>query len=139
MTSYSSNSTINAQKSDGYAPGSLTSLSVGTSGVITGSFTNGQTAEVAQVKVANFAAPDGLQGIGSNLYAQTPASGTPTVNNPGDAGTGLITAGSLEMSNVDISSEFINMITAQKAYEASAHVITTEDTLIEDLMNLKTS
>jgi flagellar hook protein FlgE len=75
--------------------------------------------------------------MGSNLFGETVASGSSIRNTPGDSGMGSLTPNTLEMSNTDIATEFIKMITAQKAYQASARVVTTEDTIMQELMNLK--
>ena len=137
LTGYSSTSVINSTSNDGYASGILQSVSVKSDGTISGSFTNGQTANVAQLVLANFNDPEGLQKKGSNLFGETITSGQPVVNVPGSSGMGTIQSDSLEQSNVDIATEFINMITAQKAYSANARVITTEDQMLSDLINIK--
>ncbi|MGO9137352.1 MAG: flagellar basal-body rod protein FlgF [Syntrophales bacterium] len=137
ITDYASTSVINSLANDGYASGLLQSVSVKSDGTISGSFTNGQTANVAQLVLANFAAPEGLQKMGSNLFGETINSGQAVVNVPGSSGMGTVTSNSLEQSNVDIATEFINMITAQKAYSANARVITTEDQMLTDLINIK--
>ncbi|MGA3207193.1 MAG: flagellar basal-body rod protein FlgF [Syntrophales bacterium] len=137
ITDYSSTSVINSTTNDGYASGTLQSVSVKSDGTISGSFTNGQVANVAQLVLANFSDPEGLQKKGSNLFGETITSGQPVVNVPGSSGMGTVQANSLEESNVDIATEFINMITAQKAYSANARVITTEDQMLSDLINIK--
>ena len=137
ITDYASTSAIKSLTNDGYASGLLKSLSVSSDGSISGFFTNGQTSQIARVSLADFSNPWGLKRMGSNLFGETLTSGPAITNIPGASGMGDITSNSLEMSNVDIATEFINMITAQKAYQASARVITTTDTLNQELMNLK--
>jgi flagellar hook protein FlgE len=137
MTGYASTSVINSLTNDGYASGQLKSLSVTDDGKISGFFTNGQTADVAQIVLANFGDPEGLKRMGSNLFGATVTSGPAIMNVPGASGMGTVTANSLEMSNTDIATEFINMITAQKAYSANARVITTEDQMLTELINIK--
>ena len=137
ITSYASTSVINSLSNDGYASGLLKSLSVKSDGTIDGFFTNGQTASVAQIVLANFADPEGLKKMGSNLFAETISSGPAIRNVPGASGMGNVASNSLEMSNTDIATEFINMITAQKAYSANARVITTEDQMLTELINIK--
>ncbi len=137
ITNYASTSAIKSLTNDGYASGLLKSLSVGADGTISGFFTNGQTSQIAQVCLADFDNPWGLKRMGSNLFGETLTSGPAITNIPGASGMGDITSNSIEMSNVDIATEFINMITAQKAYQASARIITTEDTLNQELMNIK--
>jgi len=137
ITNYASSSVIKSLSNDGYASGLLKSLSIESDGTITGFFTNGQTSSLAQLVLADFNDTSGLRRMGSNLFAETVTSGPAIKNIPGASGMGELTANSLEMSNTDIATEFINMITAQKAYQASARVITTQDTLLSELMNIK--
>jgi flagellar hook protein FlgE len=137
ITGWDSTSVMRSLSNDGYASGLLKSLSVGSDGVISGFFTNGQTSEIAQVCLADFDNPHGLKRLGSNLFGETLTSGAAIRNVPGASGMGDITSNSLEMSNVDIATEFINMITAQKAYQASSRVITTTDDMMSELMNIR--
>jgi flagellar hook protein FlgE len=137
ITQYASASVIRAVNSDGYGPGQLKSISIDTSGLISGFFTNGQTSELAQIILASFPSPTGLMKMGANLFAETVLSGSSIRNMPGESGTGTLTPNTLEMSNTDIATEFIKMITAQKAYQSNARVITTQDTIMQELMNLK--
>ena len=137
MTGYASPSVNRALESDGHSSGELQSLSVASDGVLNGFFSNGQTADIGQIALAKFANPWGLNKMGSNLFASTTNSGDALINKPGTAGLGEINPNSLEMANTDIATEFINMITAQRAYQANAKVITTTDTMMSDLMNIK--
>ena len=137
VTGYASTSVIKSLTNDGYASGLLKSLSVDQNGIVSGFFTNGQTSQIAQVVLADFDNPWGLKRMGNNLFGETLVSGPAIQNVPGASGMGDITSNSIEMSNVDIATEFINMITAQKAYQASARVITTTDQLMQELMNIK--
>lgn len=137
LTQYASASVIRATTADGYTSGNLKSLAIDPSGVISGFFTNGQTAELAQIILASFPNPWALNKLGSNLFGETVMSGSSVRNIPGASGMGTLTPNTLEMSNTDIATEFIRMITAQKAYQANAKVITTEDTLMQVLMNIK--
>ncbi|MCK9275550.1 MAG: flagellar basal-body rod protein FlgF [Syntrophales bacterium] len=137
LTGYASTSVVKALTHDGYASGVLKSISVQADGVITGFFTNGQTASVGRIVLADFSNPSGLQRMGSNLFGETLASGVAIKNAPGTAGMGELTANSLELSNTDLATEFVNMITAQRAYQASAKVVTTTDQLMNELMNIK--
>jgi flagellar hook protein FlgE len=102
-----------------------------------GLFSNGQTRILGQVLLADFISPWGLSKMGRSLYAESADSGQPTVGTPGTGGRGEITASSLEMSNVDMASEFVKMITTQRAYQANARVITTSDQLLAELMQIK--
>lgn len=137
LTQYASASVIRATTADGYASGNLKSLAIDPDGIISGFFTNGQTSELAQIILAYFPNPWALNKLGSNLFGETVMSGSSVRNIPGASGMGTLTPTTLEMSNTDIATEFIRMITAQKAYQANAKVITTEDTLMQVLMNIK--
>ncbi len=137
VTGYASTSVIKALTNDGYASGLLKSLSIDGEGKINGFFTNGQTSYIAQLVLADFDNPWGLKKMGSNLFAETLTSGAAIKNVPGASGMGEVKSNSLEMSNTDVATEFVNMITAQKAYQASARVITTEDQMMSELMNIK--
>jgi flagellar hook protein FlgE len=137
ITQYNTDSVTNALNANGYASGQLKTLSIDAAGRISGFFTNGQTSDLAQIVLATFTDPWGLKKMGSNLFGETVISGSSIRNNPGSSGMGSLTPNTLEMSNTDIASEFINMITAQKAYQANARVVTTQDTIMQELMNLK--
>ncbi len=137
MTGYASPSVNRSLVSDGWASGELQSLTVGSDGVINGFFTNGQSMPIGQIALAKFMNTLGLKKVGSCLFAATESSGNALVNKPAMGGLGKINSNSLEMSNTDIAKEFINMITAQKAYQANAKVITTTDQMLSELMNIK--
>lgn len=137
ITAYASSSVIRALNNDGYASGILKSLSVDNQGFINGFFSNGKTVNIAQLVLANFDNPWGLKRMGSNCFGETVSSGQAIMNAPGTSGMGELKSNSLEMSNTDIATEFINMITAQKAYQANARVITTTDEMLSELMNIK--
>ena len=137
ITQYASASVIRSITADGYSSGQLKTLSIDMDGRISGFFTNGQTSELAQIILASFPNPWGLTKMGSNLFGETVSSGSSIRNTPGDSGMGSLTPNTLEMSNTDIATEFIKMITAQKAYQSSARVVTTQDTIMQELMNLK--
>ena len=137
LTGYASSSVVKALTHDGYASGVLKSLSVTSEGILSGFFTNGQTADIGRIVLADFSNPWGLKRMGNNLFGETVTSGAAVQNNPGSAGMGDISPNSLEMSNTDIATEFINMITAQRAYQASAKVVTTTDQMMAELMNIK--
>ncbi len=136
-TQYSTASTTNYQTQDGYPPGTLESLSVGSDGTISGTYSNGQTIALYQITLANFNNPNGLEKEGSNLYSATLESGVAYTNAPGDGGLGTISSNCLEESNVDLATEFVKLIVAQRAYQANSKVITTTDEILETLMNIK--
>ena len=136
LTGYSSTSVIKSIRDNGYTSGVLKGLNIGRDGVISGFFTNGQTSNLSQIVLADFPNADGLMKIGS-YFAETNASGGALKNRPGSASLGEIRSNALEISNTDVAKEFINMITAQRAYQASSRVITTADQMLTELMNIK--
>jgi len=123
---------------DGKAVGKMSSVGIDGSGVIVASYTNGDTLKLGQIAVANFSNPAGLEKAGDNLYSATLNSGL--FNGIGDdvtANSGSINAGQLEMSNVDLSAQFTEMITTQRGFQANSRIITVSDTMLEELVNLK--
>jgi flagellar hook protein FlgE len=137
LTGYAAVSDTNGLFQDGYAPGAIQTISVDQDGQIVGLFTNGQTRTLGQVLLADFISPWGLTKMGKSLYAESANSGQPTLGTPGSGGRGMISSNSLEMSNVDMASEFVKMITTQRAYQANARVITTSDELLQELIMIK--
>lgn len=129
-------SVLAATFQDGSPIGTLSSYAVGPDGMITGSFTNGITRTVGQVAVATFTNPGGLVDAGSNVFTVGPNSGSPVVTTPGDFGTGKIVGGALELSNVDLSQQFIQMILASTGYTACSRVVRTADELMQQLLVL---
>jgi flagellar hook protein FlgE len=134
---FAAESGVDPLEVDGYALGSLETFNFDASGVATGVFTNGQEKVIARVALASFNNPSGLQKLGTNLYVQTPNSGQPSVGIAGDHGRGTINPSSLEMSNVDISKEFTDMIITQRGFQANSRIITTSDEMLQELVNLK--
>jgi len=137
LTQYATTSAVSFVTQAGSSSGSLSSISVGQDGTITGGFTNGQTRTLGQLILANFKAPDQLGRVGSTLYSEEPASGSPTLGTPATADRGSVSAGTLEQSNVDISAEFIRMIAAQRNFEANSKTLTTADQLLAELVQIK--
>jgi len=137
LTQYAATSAVSFVTQAGSSSGSLSSISIGQDGTITGGFTNGQTRTLGQLILANFKAPDQLGRIGSTLYAEKPQSGPPTLGTPATADRGSLSAGTLEQSNVDISKEFVRMIAAQRSFQANSKTLTTADSLLAELMQLK--
>lgn len=137
LTQNGSDSTAKISGTDGYAAGTLNGKTIGTDGVIVGSFTNGKTQAIGQVALAIFNNPDGLLSAGGNLYTKTTNSGEAQIGKAGTGGRGKFTPGSLEMSNVDLAQQFTNMIVAQRAFQANSKIITTDDNMLEELVNLK--
>jgi flagellar hook protein FlgE len=122
---------------DGRAQGELTGVSIGSDGQIMARFSNGQTLDAGQIELVTFRNPQGLQPLGGNGWAQTSESGRPVRNTPGQGGSGLIQAGALEESNVDLTAELVNMITAQRIYQANAQTIKTQDQVLQTLVNMR--
>jgi flagellar hook protein FlgE len=137
ITQFASPSSASFINQDGYDSGSLVRVNINSSGEIVGVFTNGQTRTLAQVAIANFEAPDQLARMGGNLFQQTRTSGVPTMGQPATADRGTIVAGALEQSNVDMASEFIRMIAAQRGFQANSKTLTTADSLLAELMTIK--
>ncbi len=122
---------------DGYAPGQLTGIQVANNGIIQARYSNGQSKPAGQVELANFRNPQGLQTQGGNVWVRTVASGDAVVGVPGDGNMGSLQSGALEESNVDITAELVNMVTAQRAYQASAQTIKTQDQVLQTIVNLR--
>ncbi|MBG82943.1 MAG: hypothetical protein CMJ40_00180 [Phycisphaerae bacterium] len=128
------NSSLAAISQDGFPGGELVSFSVGDDGTILGAFTNGVTRKLGQVALAIFSNPGGLEDVGDNFYRVGPNSGDPRIADPTTLGAGRIVSGALEMSNVDLSQEFINMILASTGYQASSRVINASNEMLDQLM-----
>ena len=139
LTQVAGPSSTSATQQDGSASGSLVSFTIGTDGTVTGSFSNGKTAALGQLALASFANQQGLQLQGNTDYGLTLASGQAVVGVAGTGGRGNLSGGSLELSNVDIATEFANLIVAQRAFEANAKAVTTFDQITQDTINLKQS
>jgi flagellar hook protein FlgE len=130
------NSTASIQQ-DGASSGTLVNFSIGSDGTITGSFSNQATAILGQIALASFADNQALSRTGGNDFSPTLASGQPTIGAPTSGGLGSISGGALEQSNVDIATEFANLIVAQRSYEANARVVTTFDQVAQATIALK--
>jgi flagellar hook protein FlgE len=128
-------SDLKASDQDGREIGSLSGYSIGANGIITGTFTNGLTQTLGQVAMATFRNPMGLEDKGGNMFLTGANSGVPIIGAPMTLGAGAIRSGTLELSNVDLSEEFINMIISSTGFSASSRVITTSDQLIQELLN----
>lgn len=115
----------------------LRSYSFGSDGKLTGVFDDGVTRELAQVAIADFSNPMGLERVGETAFRASPSSGAPQLGVASEGRRGTIMAGTLEMSNVDLAAEFTNLILAQRGFQASSRVITTSDQVLEDLVNIK--
>ena len=137
FTQYADTFTGKFMGQNGYTSGALESYAIDQNGVIVGSFSNGLTRALGQVALARFANPAGLQRSGSTMFVDTPNSGAAQVGAAGIPGFGLISPSSLEMSNVDLSEEFTEMIITQRGFQANSRIITTSDEMLQELVNLK--
>jgi flagellar hook protein FlgE len=136
VTQDSAPSATSSTLQNGFASGSLTSYTIGSDGTIEGTFSNGQTQALGQILLASFANQQGLARNGSNEFLATLASGAANIGIPGTGGRGTLSGGSLEQSNVDISTQFADLIVAEAGYQANAKVVTTLDTIVQDTINL---
>lgn len=137
FTQYANDFTGRFLSQNGYASGALESYVIDQNGVIVGSFSNGLTRPLGQIALAKFSNTGGLMRAGSTMYVETANSGTAQVQAPGTAGYGTIAPSSLEMSNVDLSDEFTEMIVTQRGFQANSRIITTSDEMLQELVNLK--
>jgi flagellar hook protein FlgE len=138
MTQYASASNVKASRVDGYTTGTFETFSIGSDGVISAVYSNGQMKPLAQIALASFENPGGLLKEGDNLFSQTTNSGAFTKGvMPTYEGTGQLAPGTLEMSNVDLSREFSDMIVTQRGFQANTRIITTSDEMLQELVNLK--
>jgi flagellar hook protein FlgE len=122
---------------DGSGSGSMTKFAIGSDGMITGTFSNGKTAVMGQLVLANFANTQGLVRSGQNDFTATLSSGQAVIGSPGTGGRGTLSGGALELSNVDIAKEFASLIVAQRGFQANARAVTTFDEITQDTINLK--
>lgn len=136
-TQYGEPSGVSILTQDGYSSGTLQRIKIDQDGVIMGIFSNGRDLTLGQVLLADFASPTNLSSAGMNLYKETYDSGQPLIGTPGTSGMGLVQSSTLELSNVDLAREFVNMISAQRGFQASSKIITTTDELLAELVNIK--
>ena len=137
ITQFASNSSTKAYYQNGFKMGYLTSFAIDDTGVITGTYDNGNKKPLARLALAKFLNPAGLEKTGESYFVESNNSGSATINPAGSTGIGKIKAGVLEMSNVDLANEFTEMITTQRGFQANSRTITTSDTMLEELLRLK--
>lgn len=128
---------VNQLTQDGYTSGQLSGFSTAPDGIIQGRYSNGQTKNLGQIVLANFTNPQGLQPSGNNLWVESSASGAPLVGVPTSGSLGVIQSAAVEDSNVDLTAELVNMITAQRVYQANAQTIKTQDQVLQTLVNIR--
>jgi len=136
-TQFGSGFGVTSMTQDGYAAGQLTGVTIEKSGVVMATYSNGQSKAAGQLELATFRNPQGLSPLGGNLWARSYESGDPTVGVPSSGNIGALQAGALEESNVDLTGELVNMITAQRVYQANAQTIKTQDQVLQTLVNLR--
>ena len=137
LVQFAGNPRVAATSQDGSPIGELQSFSIAADGMVTGVFSNGRTKALAQLAITNFNNPAGLDKVGGTMFRATVNSGLPQVGTAGSGGRGLLAAGTVEMSNVDLAQEFTSLIVAQRGFQANSRVITASDELLQDLVNLK--
>ena len=128
---------VSSVQQDGYTTGQLRGLEIDDTGVLFTRYTNGQSRQQGQIAVASFTNPNGLQPVGDTSFVETFSAGSPTITTPGLSGTGLLQSGALESSNVEITSQLVRMIIAQRNFQANAQMIQTEDAVTQTVINLR--
>lgn len=137
ITQYAKETNVDMTFQNGYPAGTLVEVTTDTTGTITGIFDNGHSWQLAQIALANFNNPAGLIKAGQNLYRSSNNSGEPQIGQSGTGGRGTIAPGYLEMSNVDLSEEFTQMIVTQRGFQANSRIITASDEMLQELINIK--
>ena len=137
LTQYGGQNTLTVLSQDGSTMGQLNGYTISPDGTVVGMFSNGLKETLAQIAVANFNNPEGLEKAGGSTYRSTTNSGQVQLGTAGQGSRGSIASGTLEMSNVDLAQEFTNLIIAQRGFQANARVITTSDSLLQELVDLK--
>ncbi len=137
VTQYGGNFGVNTLTQNGYTSGRLNSLSNSPDGTILGLYSNGQSRPMGQILLANFTNPQGLQPVGNNEWVETSTSGAPTPGVPGSGRLGVLQASATEDSNVDLTAELVNMITAQRIYQANSQTIKAQDQLLQTIVNIR--
>ncbi|MDI1362226.1 flagellar hook protein FlgE [Methylotenera sp.] len=136
-TQFGSDYSINSLTQDGYTSGRLAGFNTGADGIIVGRYSNGQSRALGQVVLSSFANPNGLQSLGGNAWSESSTSGTPLTGVPNTGTLGVLQSSAVEDSNTDLTAELVNMITAQRYYQANAQTIKTQDQVLQTLVNLR--
>jgi flagellar hook protein FlgE len=137
MTQVNARFAVSDLTQDGYTAGQLTGMKIEDSGILTATYSNGQTQAAGQIALVNFRNAQGLAPTGSGNWVETAASGQPVRGAPGEVTFGQLRSGALEESNVDLTAELVNMMTTQRAYQANAQTIKTQDQIMSTLVNLR--
>ena len=136
-TQFGGNFSVNSVTQDGYTTGRLIGIDIDETGIVQARFTNGNSQPLGQVAIANFANPQGLQQLGNTQWAETFSSGQALRGQAGNSGFGLLQSGALEGANVDVTEQLVNMITAQRNFQANAQMISTADQITQTIMNIR--
>jgi len=136
-TQFGGNFAVNSVIQDGYTTGRLIGIDIDETGIVNARFTNGNSQPLGQIAVANFANPQGLQQLGNTQWAETFSSGQALRGQAGNSGFGLVQSGALEAANVDITEQLVNMITAQRNFQANAQMISTADSITQTIINMR--
>ncbi|MED5619879.1 flagellar hook protein FlgE [Ideonella sp. BN130291] len=136
-TQYGATFGVTDLRQDGYAPGQLSGIAIEDNGIVMARYSNGQSKPAGQIELANFRNPQGLQSLGGNAWARSFASGDPILGVPSEGNMGSLQSGALEEANIDLTAELVNMITAQRIYQANAQTIKTQDQVLQTLVNLR--
>ena len=136
-TQYGNAFGVSALVQDGYATGRLTGIEVSSEGIVNARYTNGVSTALGQVALTTFANPQGMQPLGNNGWAETSESGQARRGAAGSSEFGLVQGGALEASNVDLTEQLVNMITAQRNFQANAQMISTQDQVTQTVINIR--
>ncbi|MCU0870051.1 MAG: flagellar hook protein FlgE [Burkholderiales bacterium] len=137
VTQFGAAASVNALSQDGFTSGRLSGYNVAGDGTIVGRYSNGQSRNLGQIVLTNFVNPQGLAPLGDNLWEQTADSGLPLTGTPDSGSLGQLQSGAVEDSNVDLTQELVNMIIAQRVYQANAQTIKTQDAILQTLVNIR--
>ncbi len=137
ITQFGSKFNVNALTQSGFTSGRLSGIDIDDTGIVRARYSNGQTKTLGQVALSDFSNPQGLRPMGDTMWAESAASGVPLLGTPGSGSLGVLQAGALEGSNVDLTAQLVSMITAQRNYQANAQVIHTADTITQTIINIR--
>ncbi|MEW6736401.1 MAG: flagellar hook protein FlgE [Acidobacteriota bacterium] len=136
ITNFATASSVSSTTQDGFPAGAISGLITDKTGTLIAVFNNGQTRPIGQIALATFNSQDGLQALSNNLFSETSSSGPPSIGRPSSGGRGNVVGNALEQSNVDIATEFTNLIIAQRSFQANSRVITTVNQTLQDLLQI---
>jgi len=137
ITQFGARFNVNELTQNGFTSGRLSGIDIDDTGIVRARYSNGQTRTLGQVALSDFSNPQGLRPLGDSAWAESHASGVPLLGTPGSGSLGVLQAGALEGSNVDLTAQLVNMITAQRNFQANAQVITTADTVTQTIINIR--